>query len=297
MRQAIEHANRHIDSFHRYLDRPLDEAVLFEFGAGWDLPIQLLFFARGASRQVIVDQNRLIRKELVNDSIKRIREMGLDSLERLPDRTIEVNLEKELRESYGIDYRAPCDARNTGCAHESVDLVTSTETLQHIPVPDLFQILSECHRILKPGGLITASITYDDHYSFSDKQISAYNFLRYSDDAWQLYNPPNHYQNRLRHVETHRSFPASRFSTVRRKPEARLGCRLELLARMSIDSRFRRCSLEELAVHESHLVFVKDAVHGDSLAPSRRITSGGFAEARHARSLLKKTNCGGTAYE
>ena len=42
-------------------------------------------------------------------------------------------------------------------------------------------------------------IDYCDHYSYFDKNISAYNFLRYPDSTWRLFNPSLHYQNRLRH--------------------------------------------------------------------------------------------------
>jgi predicted SAM-dependent methyltransferase len=256
-----------MNSFERHTDCPLEKAVLFEFGAGWDLPIEFLFFAGGVNRQVIVDLNRLVKKELLNDSIKRIGEMGLKTLDRFPERLIEGDVEQELRENYGIDYRAPWDARNTGLAASSIDMVTSTETLQHIPVPDLSQILAECHRILKPGGLISAAITYDDHYSFSDRHISAYNFLQYSEDAWQLYNPPNHYQNRLRHVEYIRLFKQAGFSLLEEEPRYGSDEELEILGHLRIDTRFRSLSLDELAIHESHLAFKKEAVQTEAPRP------------------------------
>ncbi len=259
LREAVEYAYAHVNSFHRYLGRSLNGALLFEFGAGWDLPVQLIFFAKGASRQVIVDRTRLIKKELVNDSIRRIREMGLGSPDRLPARMIEGNLEEELKEHYGIDYRAPCDARTSGLASNSVDLVTSTETLQHIPVADLFQILTECHRIVKPGGLITAAINYDDHYAFFDRHISVYNFLQYSDNAWRRYNPPTHYQNRLRHVEYIGLFRHAGFRLLYENPSYGSDADLGQLAHMPIDARFQRHSLEDLAVHGSYVVFMKDA--------------------------------------
>jgi SAM-dependent methyltransferase len=239
------------------MDRPWKAANLFEFGAGWDLPIQLLFFAKGATHQVIVDQAKLIRKELVNDSIKRIRNLEIDSLERLPERMIETNIEAELRRNYGIDYKAPCDVRNADLPQDSVDMVTSTETLQHIPCADLFQILCECFRILRPGGLISSTITYDDHYSFSDNRISPYNFLQFSDRQWKFYNPPNHYQSRLRHVDYIALFQRAGFQLIEETPRHASEAELELLTKLRIDPRFRRYAPRELAIHDSHMVFVK----------------------------------------
>ena len=42
-------------------------------------------------------------------------------------------------------------------------------------------------------------IDYCDHYSYFDKSISVYNFLRYPALVWKLFNSSLHYQNRLRH--------------------------------------------------------------------------------------------------
>ena len=256
-RQAIEHAKKHVDVYRQYGSRRLEDAALFEFGAGWDLPIQLLFYASGANHQVIVDLNRLIKKDLVNDAIERIHNAGLDFLTRLPARPIMDDVESELKQQYGIDYRAPCDAKNTGLSSNSIDLVTSTETLQLIPVADLDQILRECHRILNVGGVMSITIDYDDHYAFFDKRISVYNFLQYSDRTWRRYNPSAHYQNRLRHADYVSLFLRAGFEVLEENRKDGTDADLEILAQLPMDSGFRRHSLDELAVHQSHFVLLK----------------------------------------
>src|SRR5207253_9552486 len=60
-----------------------------------------------------------------------------------------------LQECFGIEYRAPCDARRTALGDGSVDYITSTNTLEHIPADDLPAILRECHRLLTPGGFLS----------------------------------------------------------------------------------------------------------------------------------------------
>lgn len=71
--------------------------------------------------------------------------------------------------------------------------------MEHIPEKDLENILIESKRLLKKEGLVSFRIDYQDHYSYFDKSISAYNFLKYSERTWRLFNPSSHYQNRLRH--------------------------------------------------------------------------------------------------
>src|SRR5205823_13839725 len=91
----------------------------------------------------------------------------------------------ELEEIYGIDYRAPCDAKKTGLPSLSVDYITSTSTLEHIPPEAIRLILRECYRVLRDRGVISLLIDYNDHYTYSDHKISVYNFLRYSDWVWR----------------------------------------------------------------------------------------------------------------
>ena len=134
---------------------------------------------------------------------------------RLPTAAIDtVDLVSSLRKLYGIEYRAPCDARATGLAADSVDCVTSTSTLEHIDPSDIGGILRECHRILRADGIMSMAVDYTDHYA-----ISQYNFLRYSDRAWKMFNPQLHFQNRQRHADYVRLFEASGFELSRNDGE------------------------------------------------------------------------------
>jgi SAM-dependent methyltransferase len=125
-------------------------------------------------------------------------------LRRLPDTPLRATA--DLGTAFGIDYRAPCDARATPFADASFDFISSTFTLEHIPEPDIAGILTECRRLLAPGAVLTASVDMQDHYSFSDPRISIYNFLRFSDRRWALINSALHYQNRLRACDYDRLF-------------------------------------------------------------------------------------------
>ena len=164
---------------------PIGEAVFYEFGVGWDLAIPLSYAKLGIGRQVLVDIRPSARVELVNDSLARLELEPVQSL-------------AELEERFGIEYLAPCDARGTGLPGESVDFVSSTDVCEHVPENDLAAIFRECFRLLRPGGAFSCRIDLQDHYSYFDRSISRYNFLRFSDRAWRLVNSPIHFQNRLR---------------------------------------------------------------------------------------------------
>src|SRR4029079_16893267 len=131
-RRRFERAGRHVEAYAEHgPDRPLGEAVFYEFGAGWDLAVPLSCWALGVERQVIVDLRPNVRAELVSTSIERLGRLASERGLRDPGGPIASAEEFEPR--FGIRYLAPLDARATGLPAGSVDFVTSTSTLEHIP--------------------------------------------------------------------------------------------------------------------------------------------------------------------
>jgi SAM-dependent methyltransferase len=124
----------------------------------------------------------------------------------------------ELETRFGIRYLAPCDARATALPESSVDFVTSTSTLEHIPAEDLVRLLAECRRLLRPDGAFSSRIDLSDHFTHFDRSLSPYNFLRYSDRAWRLANSSLLHQNRLRRPDYIGAFEAAGFEVVAEKP-------------------------------------------------------------------------------
>jgi hypothetical protein len=173
----------HIDNF-----KASGARTALEIGAGRNLLCSLLL-SRAGAKVFAYDLNRLATVEQVNGVIDQLRErLGGDwpALSTLDDLW-----------KYSIDYRAPADARSTGLTQ--VDFICSTSTLEHIPQEDLKKIHAECVR-LKPR-LVSHIVDYHDHYASFDKSISMTNFYRYGEARWKLWNPPKHYQNRLRHSD------------------------------------------------------------------------------------------------
>jgi SAM-dependent methyltransferase len=254
-RTKFARARQQLETFleHGALDDPAG-AVFYEFGVGWDLRVPLAYASLGVGRQILVDLHPHARPELVNDSIRRLdaaraaheeelarplRELGPPNVERL----------ENLRERFGIEYLAPLDARATGLPAESVDFVSSTDTLEHVPPDDIAGILAECRRLLRPDGVLSCRIDLEDHYFRFDRSLSRYNFLRYSERAWSLANSPLHYQNRLRYPDYVRLVQDAGFEIVRERISWASPEQLEELSRLPLAERFRNgYTLEELGV-------------------------------------------------
>jgi SAM-dependent methyltransferase len=259
---TVAFAQRHIGALQRYYQRPLREATFYEYGAGWDMAVPLAFYAFGVERQLLVDIRRLLRIELVNDTIEKFQQIPLNlALPRTPGRYIDGGRSNSLallKEYYGIDYRAPCDARHTGLEAGAIDCITSTSTLEHIPLQDIRAILRECHRLLQDDGVMSFLIDYQDHYSYFDRGISGYNFLRYSDKAWTFFSPTLHYQNRLRHRDYLGLFREAGFEIVEERLREGTEADLKAIEQLPLAKRFRTYSLPELAVRNALITVRKN---------------------------------------
>jgi SAM-dependent methyltransferase len=220
----------------------LGDATFYEFGAGWDLAIPLGFTALGVKSQVLVDIRPVVRAALVNDALLSYGRLW-DELESEAGRGLvplgapDVTATAELEPRFGIRYLAPCDARATGLPPASVDFVSSTDVCEHIPRADLAAILRECVRLLRPGGLVSFRIDLTDHYSYFDRSLSRYHFLRYSDSRWRWVNSPLQFQNRLRVTDYRRLVEEAGLEVVTWTPSLPKNAVAEL-ARLPLDAHF-----------------------------------------------------------
>jgi SAM-dependent methyltransferase len=247
--RALQHLRAHEE---HGSGTPEAEACFYEFGAGWDLAIPLSYTALGVGRQVLVDIRLSVRVELVNDSLSAFGRLW-DELEAEAGRELRplggpIGSPEELEERFGITYLAPRDARATGLPAESVDFISSTDTCEHIPEADLARIFGECRRLLRPGGAFSCRIDLQDHYSYFDRSLSRYHFLRYSDRSWALVNSPLHHQNRLRSPDYLRLVRDAGLELVAERPSGPSDEGLEELRSLALAPRFRGYTPAELGV-------------------------------------------------
>jgi SAM-dependent methyltransferase len=253
MRQKFTRALAHLGAYEQHGPGvPLADATFYEFGAGWDLAVPLAYAQLGVGRQVLVDIRPSARVELVNESISSLERLRpeLEDAAGRPLRELggPVSSLAELEPRFGIRYLAPCDARATGLPSGSVELITSTDTCEHIPYDDLAAIFAECHRLLRPGGAFSCRIDLQDHYGYFDRSLSRYHFLRFGDRAWSLVNSPLHFQNRLRAPEYLRLVREAGFELVAENPSGPNEQGREELRAMPLAERFRDFSVEDLGV-------------------------------------------------
>ncbi len=224
--------------------RTLDGAVLLEFGAGWDLYSNLLYWCLGINRQIVVDVRRWLQVQAVNAVIAHLqKDPPKGSVRTPPGLLSHRDIDAQLKSIYGIDYRAPFNAAAMPLEDHSIDVIVTTSVLEHIPLDACQVIIDECRRVMKPDGLMSHIIDYSDHYSHSDGNITTYNYLQFGDAEWSRYNPSIHYQNRARTEEYRQLFRRAGFEIVSER-EWR-GDSAEL-AQVNIHPAFQGRSREEL---------------------------------------------------
>lgn len=230
----------------------------YEFGAGWDLLTPLSMSALGFHVSCI-DIRKLVFSDLIVNS--------LDRLDSFSEGDIREDFQKFnydfgdvlsfLEQNKNFHYYAPKDARNTGFEKGYFDFASSTEVFEHVPEKDLYNILVETYNILKPGGIFILKIDYRDHWAFFDKKISIYNYLKYSEQEWNKYNPSLHYQNRLRHIDHIEIVKKTSFEIVSIDLNLPNDEELIKLKSLKVSDKFKKYSIDDLSIKSSVIVLRK----------------------------------------
>jgi methyltransferase family protein len=240
----------HVNNFLR-LPSP-EQSCALEFGVGRNLLTPLLLSAAGARRIYACDIDRLATLEQINQVIRQLRERDIPC-PRQAWREVE-NIEIDLERYYRIKYLAPCDVRHMALAAQSIDFVCSTSTLEHIARADIISIIAECRRLCSPSALMSFIIDYHDHYSTFDAAITRFNFYRYSESAWKWFNPPNHFQNRMRHSDYEALFESSGLIALERRAVTPPYDKKDLQA-IRLSDEFARYSTADLAALNGFFLF------------------------------------------
>jgi SAM-dependent methyltransferase len=96
------------------------------------------------------------------------------------------------------------DGRRLPLRDESVDVVWSSDVLEHVRYPEA--LVADLARVLRPGGLIIAGVDLRDHYHLDD-EARWLDCLRYRESVWRAltWNRAG-YVNRLRVSQWERLF-------------------------------------------------------------------------------------------
>lgn len=247
--------------------------VFLEVGTGRVPLVPIAYWLMGAESTITIDLNPYLKEELIAEHLHYLSESEDEILAlfgSLIDRKrfnalisfgakskISVT---ELLDLCQIVYISPGDAANTNLPEQHIDFHTSYTVFEHIPPNVLVNILREGNRIIKNNGLFVHRIDYSDHFSHSDKSISAINFLQYSDDEWAKYAGNRYmYMNRLRHDDFLALFESVGQQVVEVEPN--MDRRSEELLKtkaLSINDRFNSKTHEVLAISGAWILTEKN---------------------------------------
>ena len=247
--------------------------TFFEIGTGRVTLVPLSYWLMGAKKIITIDANPYLKAELVKENLDYIQnneakikdifaslldEQRFDELLAF-SRTDNFSLDAFLNLCQ-IDYLAPGDAAETKLPAQSIDFHTSYTVLEHIPPSILKRILEEGNRIVSDRGLFVHRIDYSDHFSHSDSNISAINFLQYSDDEWDKYAGNRYmYMNRLRHDDFIDLFESLGHDILKAKTFVSERAKQELQNNIQLDRQFQNKSKEILSIESSWIVSEKNA--------------------------------------
>jgi SAM-dependent methyltransferase len=260
----------------------IEGAVCLEIGTGWRPFVPIVLALGGARRVITLDVNPWLTFDYAWETWRALEpelsevaaHLGLPESE-VRDRYAAVNastrLPRNWKNAHGspatngskpagrlsdllgplkIEYVYPGDARATDLDAESVDIVLSSNVLEHIPRDVQEEIHRESLRVLRPGGISVHRFNPQDHYSTVDPALTHGNFLRYSSREWHWYGGSGlAYHNRLRSRDYREMLQQAGFeiAVCRERVDERT---LQAIrsGQLPVHEEFCRYTLEELAV-------------------------------------------------
>jgi hypothetical protein len=146
------------------------------------------------------------------------------------------------------------DARKLSLPDNSVDLINSNNTFEHIYPTILAPIIKDFTRVVKKKtGVMSHFIDMSDHFAHFDKSINIYNFLQFSTAQWSIIDNSIQPQSRLRLSDYKKMYADLGIPILEEKN--RPG-EIEWVKAMQLHSEFENYSLEDLAITHTQLVSV-----------------------------------------
>jgi len=194
------------------LDAIRDGMTILELGTGWAhweaLFTRLFYDVRGYifdvwdNRQFggFLQYAAQLRARLY-DEVDRPRDQ-LDRAAALLDQILKCTGFEELYALLGFTYIVDGKGKLDAVPDQAIDLVISSDVLEHIPPEGLRQLLGDLKRVMKPGGICAAQIVEEDHLRIYDWAVHTKNYVRYSDFVWKMFFENRvQYINRLQHSD------------------------------------------------------------------------------------------------
>ncbi|MBS1646363.1 MAG: class I SAM-dependent methyltransferase [Bacteroidetes bacterium] len=260
----LEHAQVHIKSFQKYTENKIPNVCL-EIGTGWYPIVPISFFLIGAGKTYSVDISFLTSKERLQTTLLKFIEAQKTGrlahyISVIPERFETINhiIEnynvlslQEILQKLHIVYLVE-DARTLSLPDNSIDLVNSNNTFEHIYPDILIPILKEFARVVKKeGGVMSHFIDMSDHFAHFDKSINIYHFLQFSNTAWKWIDNSIQPQSRIRIYDYKKIYQDLKIPIIE---ESYRAGNIEELKSIRLSHIFTPYPLEEIAKSHCHFV-------------------------------------------
>lgn len=166
----------------------LGDKNIVEIGSGWIPIMPYLLKYRGACNAVhTYDINEHYDNKYID---------ALNSHFASQKTIIEVDVNHKYHLPSFVHYYPKKDVGEAKLP-EDTDLVFSRFVLEHVP-PEAIRRMHRHLASLKEGALVLHLISPSDHRAYTDKSLSYYDFLKYSQKEWNGIQTKFDYHNRLR---------------------------------------------------------------------------------------------------
>ncbi len=160
--------------------------TVLEIGSGWSPMMPYLLLLKSGCKEVLTFD---INSHYSRKAIRRLNnyfaeQEGFDSW---PEDTLHSS----------VRYFPKTDlAQNF--PNQNIDIIVSRFVLEHISPTDLRKLHSVFYENLEEGSLIVHFISPSDHRAYADKNLSLFDFLKYSGSQWDRIQTRFDYHNRMR---------------------------------------------------------------------------------------------------
>jgi SAM-dependent methyltransferase len=175
---------------------------------------------------------------------------ALDHAEHLLDQVLAAPDFETVYRLLNFRYLVQADGALDAIPDGHLDLIVSSDVLEHVHAAAVPNLIAEMKRVLKPGGVVAHRIVPFDHLKIYDKSAHDKQYLQFSDEKWDAWFANDvQYQNRIQHSEWLNLIEAGGFDVE--TADVLLG---QPLNGLTVAPRFSHLSETDLVAINSYIV-------------------------------------------
>jgi hypothetical protein len=180
---------------------------------------------------------------------------AIDRAEALLDEVLQLPDFDSVYRRLGFRYVVDPTGSLKAVADASIDLIISSDVLEHVHEGAVDTLVGDMRRVLKPEGAASHQIVMADHLRIYDLKMPNKNYIRYGDRTWRLFFENDvQYINRIQHSEWKQRFAQGGLAMV-----SEYVTKADDMDRLPVSSRFAHYTPEDLAITVSNVLLRKSA--------------------------------------